>query len=80
MSHQSAWRLRNHPKADGFAVAWERAIDEAGCEAIDRALMVMQHGVLVPRTYRGCYTGVLRRFDNRLAVAALRDPARPPGR
>ena len=80
MSHQSAWRLRNHAKAGDFAVAWERAIDEARCDMIDRALEVMKHGVLIPRTYRGRYTGVLRRFDNRLALAALRDPARPPGR
>lgn len=80
MSHQSAWRLRARPKAEDFAVAWERAIDEARCDAIDRALTVMEHGVLIQRSYRGRYTGVIRRFDNRLALAALREPARPPGR
>jgi hypothetical protein len=80
MSHQSAWRLRNHPKAGEFAVAWERAMDEARSDALDRALQVLKHGVLIPRTYRGRYTGIVHRFDNRLAMAALRDPARPPGR
>lgn len=40
----------------------------------------MKHGAFTPRNYRGRYTGMIHRFDDRLAVAALRDPARPPGR
>lgn len=80
MSHQSAWRLRAREKAEEFAAAWERAADEAADAAFDRALEVLQRGVVQPRYYRGRYVAMVHRYDNRLAAAALRDRARPPGR
>jgi hypothetical protein len=77
-SAQSAYRLRTRTGAEEFAAAWDRALTEARDRAFDLAVDRARNGVSVPRFYRGNYTGMSHRYDNRLAMAALNAADRAP--
>lgn len=71
MTPRSAYRLLDAPGADGFAKAWDAAVDE-GIErlrsgALERAL----HGGFVPIYRRGELVRVEHRHNDRLAIAML---------
>lgn len=71
MTPRSAYRLLDAPGADGFAKAWDAAVDE-GIErlrggALERAL----HGGFVPIYRRGKLVRVEHRHNDRLAIAML---------
>ena len=71
-TYQTAYKLRRRPGAAGFAEAWDRALAEARSDAMAAAVERLQTRVLVPRTYRGHFTGLVRRDDTALLIAALR--------
>jgi hypothetical protein len=70
MTPQGARKLRLRPQAEGFARAWDLAVEEGRDRARDEALRRGREGVLVPVTYAGKVIGQRRRFDNRLLFAA----------
>lgn len=78
MSKQSAYKLREHPDAAGFAGAWDLALmmgyDRQLETAMDRAL----NGIVTPRVYKGKQIGTRHRYDDRLAMAVLAGPAARP--
>lgn len=80
MSATSAYKLRARVGADGFAAAWDAALDQGRERAWDVAMDRALNGVVVPRFYRGRQVGVSRRFDYRLALAALYPPPPAAGR
>jgi hypothetical protein len=68
MDRSSVYRLKKRPGAEGFAAAWERAL-ESGLGrlqdvAIDRAI----NGVPVPVFYKGEVVGERIWYDNRLLM------------
>lgn len=71
MSPRSAYRLLDAPGADGFAAAWDRAIEEGieavRADALERAL----GGAFVPVFRRGRLVRVEHRRCDRLAIALL---------
>jgi hypothetical protein len=75
MSKQSAFKLRNRPGAEGFAAAWDSAIDFAvGRRAAARPPGDFERGVegvLVPRFYRGRLVSVERRVSTGSLVRLL---------
>ena len=79
MSAKSAYGLRKRAGAESFAAAWDMALGEGRCRAVDAALTQGFEGVLVPIIYRGRQVGVRRVFDNRLLLAALRAMPRAGG-
>lgn len=70
-SYQSAYKLRGHARGEGFAAAWDRALDEGRTRAFDLAYDRAINGYRAPLFYRGRYVGTAHRYDNRLALAAL---------
>lgn len=70
MTPQSARRLRHRPDAAGFARAWDAAVDQGRCIALDEAMRIAREGRLVPIVRRGKLIGHRRCFDNRLLFAA----------
>ena len=71
MSPRSAYLLLDAPGADGFAEAWDKAIDEGveriRADALQRAL----GGVLVPVFRRGKLVRVEPRHSDALAIALI---------
>ncbi|WP_309662851.1 hypothetical protein [Sphingomonas sp.] len=71
MSPRSAYRLLDAPGGDGFALAWDQAIDEGiermRADALERAL----GGAFVPVFRRGKIVRVEHRRCDRLAIALL---------
>jgi hypothetical protein len=78
MTPQTARRLRLRPGADGFARAWDVALEEGRMHAWDEALRRGAEGHLVPVTRNGRVVGHRRRLDNRLLFAACY--GEPPSR
>lgn len=70
MTPQSARRLRHRPDAAGFARAWDAAVEQGRCVALDEAMRIAREGRLVPIVRRGKLIGHRRRFDSRLLFAA----------
>ena len=72
-SRQTAYALRERPDADGFAAAWDAAMDFArqarGAGGLPLAASVDR--LLVPRFYRGRLVGFVERLDNRGAIRTL---------
>jgi len=71
-SPASAYRLRRHPLGEGFAAAWQAAID-LGIQriedyAIDRAV----NGVELPVFYHGDAKGTRRVYNDQLVMFMLR--------
>ncbi len=83
MSKQSAHALRLRPGAETFASAWDCALAMGRDRAFEIAMDRAQNGVVAPRFYKGRQVGTVRRFDYRLALAAidgLRAPRRAPSK
>lgn len=78
-SGASAYKLRARPDAASFAAAWDAALDEGRARAFELAMDRAVNGVETPRYYQGRFVGTRRRFDYRLALAAL-TPRRLPRR
>jgi hypothetical protein len=72
MSVTGAYQLRRRPDAASFAAAWDAAITEGTNRALDLAIDRGLNGWLQPRFYRDRYVGSIHRFENRMAMAALR--------
>lgn len=70
MTAQSANRLRRRAGAEGFARAWEAAIEEGRLKAFDEAMRRGRDGYLAPVIRRGVVVGQRHHFDNRLLFAA----------
>jgi len=70
MTPQSANRLRKRPGAEGFARAWDAALEEGRIRAHDEAMRIGREGRLVPITRNGRLVGHRRVLDNRLLFAA----------
>ena len=72
MTAKSAYRLRDREDAASFAVAWDRALEEAVArvevKALDRAL----NGRKVPVFYGGRQIGSRQHYDDRLTLAILK--------
>ena len=73
MTAGAAYQLRKRAGPDsGFVRAWNRALDEAQCEAIDE-IRTRGFGPIREPVFRcGRQTGWRERYDNRLLYAALR--------
>lgn len=72
MSASAAYQLRKRAGAEGFARAWDCALEEAQCRAVDA---VMGMGFEPQREavwYRGRQVGTRLRRNERLLFAALR--------
>lgn len=70
MTPQSARRLRARPDAASFVRAWEAAVEQGRCVALDEAMRIAREGRLVPVIRRGKLIGHRRCFDSRLLFAA----------
>jgi hypothetical protein len=70
-SATAAYRLRERPGAEAFAVAWDTAITMARDRAYEQAIDQATNGIVSPRHYRGRQVGTVRRFDYRLALKVL---------
>ncbi|MEA3065604.1 MAG: hypothetical protein QOJ27_2056 [Sphingomonadales bacterium] len=71
MSRESAYRLREHPAAAGFAAAWDKAQGWGRGRAADLAADRAVNGEKRDVFYRGRKVGEYVRHDNRLLIAAL---------
>ena len=73
MSEQSAYRLRRAPGAEGFARAWDAALDAAADHLQAVAFSRAIEGVDVPVFDRdGCRIGSKRQYNDRLLMFLLR--------
>jgi hypothetical protein len=76
MSRQGAYRLRAHPGSEGFADAWDRAVDFAGqVRAAARLRAVFPFGpdaMLVPRLHGNRVISYVQRDGAHALIAALR--------
>jgi len=72
MSVRSAYRLRAHPEAGSFRLAWDNAIEFAIQALQDAVLSRAIKGVPIPHYYQGKKVGEHRRYDERLAQFLLR--------
>lgn len=72
MSRESAYRLREHPGAGGFARAWDKALGWGRSRAADLGTDRAIHGEVRGVYYRGRKVDEYVRYDNRLLIAALK--------
>lgn len=72
MSVRSAYRLRAHPEAGSFRLAWDNALEFAIQHLQDAVLSRAIKGVPIPHYYQGKKVGEHRRYDERLAQFLLR--------
>ncbi|MDP5278550.1 hypothetical protein Q9Q95_06415 [Sphingomonas sp. DG1-23] len=73
MTASAAYQLRKRAgPGSGFARAWDQALDEAQCEAIDAARALGYGPIREPMFRAGRQIGWRERYDNRLLYAALR--------
>lgn len=77
MSPRSAYRLRAHPEAGSFRLAWDNALELALHQLQDAVLSRAIKGVPIPHYFQGKKVGEHRRYDERLAQFLLR--TRRPG-
>lgn len=77
-SLEALYKLRQRPGAEGFAAAWEAAIDRGVARLEDCLLARALEGEERPIVSAGKLLGTWRHFDNRLAMFLLRQrrPAR----
>ncbi|WP_310531481.1 hypothetical protein [Novosphingobium sp.] len=77
-SMEALYKLRQLPGAEGFAAAWEAAIDRGVARLEDCLLARALEGEERPIVSAGKLLGTWRHFDNRLAMFLLRQrrPAR----
>lgn len=72
LSVRSAYRLRAHPEAGSFRLAWDEALEFAVQHLQDAVLSRAIKGVPIPHYYQGKKVGEHRRYDERLAQFLLR--------
>ena len=74
-SRQTAYALRTKPGAEGFAAAWDAALDfaKAARQAAGSARLLRygEDAMLVPRFYRGRLVGFVQREDHKAALRTL---------
>ena len=70
MTPQGARQLRKRPGAEGFARAWDAALEEGRMRSVDEALRRGSDGWWSPVMRNGKLVGHRHRFDNRLLFAA----------
>ena len=80
MSARTAYRLRARDADGSFSTAWDHAVEDGRRAALDTAIARAVDGVLVPIIYYGRKVGEVRRFDNRLLIAALNATITPEER
>jgi hypothetical protein len=78
MSTESAYQLRRQPGAEGFARAWEAALDMGVLRLKDEAFERALHGEMVPVIASGKLIGYRRRRNDRLVMFILRHYGRRP--
>jgi len=71
-SIEALYRLRNRPGAEGFAAAWEEALDRGIARLEDCALERALRGEERPIVSRGKIVGSWRKHDNSLLMFLLR--------
>ena len=71
-SLEALYKLRQRPGAEGFAAAWEAAIDRGVARLEDCLLARALEGEERPIVSAGKLLGTWRHFDNRLAMFLLR--------
>ncbi len=71
-SMEALYKLRQMPGAEGFAAAWEAAIDRGVARLEDCLLARALEGEERPIVSAGRLLGTWRHFDNRLAMFLLR--------
>lgn len=72
MSVRSAYRLRAHPEAGSFRLAWDNALEVAIQQLEDAVVSRAIKGVAIPHYFQGKKVGEHRRYDERLAQFLLR--------
>ncbi|MBB6123832.1 hypothetical protein [Sphingobium subterraneum] len=72
LSARSAYRLRAHPEAGSFRLAWDNALEFAILQLQDAVFARAIKGVPIPHYYQGKKVGEHRRYDERLAQFLLR--------
>lgn len=77
MSRRSAYKLRDRDGADGFAHAWDRALDLGRGRMFDYAMDRALNGITTVRILRGGAVDVTGGPDMALVHAALREPDAP---
>ena len=77
MSRRSAYKLRDRDGADGFAHAWDQALDLGRGRMFDYATDRALNGITTVRILRGGAVDVTGGPDMALVHAALREPAAP---
>lgn len=77
MSRRAAYKLRDRDGADGFAHAWDRALDLGRGRMFDYAMERALNGITTVRILRGGAVDVTGGPDMALVHAALREPAAP---
>ena len=70
MTPQTARRLRRRPGAEGFAGAWDIAVEQGRDRAREEAIRRGRDGWWSPVVRDGKVVGHRHRFDNRLLFAA----------
>lgn len=76
MTKRSAYNLRDHPQAAGFAAAWDKAAGWGVSARHDHALERAVAGEVRPVFYRGRQCGEHVRFNHGLTIAVLNMAAR----
>lgn len=71
MTRDSAYKLRKRKGAESFAAAWDMALNMGHDNASEHAITRAIDGYTVPYFYGGLMRGEVRRYDNRLLLAAL---------
>ncbi|APZ99568.1 hypothetical protein BWQ93_14545 [Sphingopyxis sp. QXT-31] len=77
MGGRSAYRLRDRPGAECFAVAWDRALSMGRMRQFDYAMGRALNGVTTVRVLRGGAVDVSGGPDMDIVRAALREDAAP---
>lgn len=73
MGVTSAYALRKRPGAATFAAAWDTVLRDARRRTLEVAMQAVFAGTIIPRSYRGNFTGTLiRKDDVHATLAALR--------
>jgi hypothetical protein len=71
ISARSAYRLREHPKAAGFRIAWDHALSLSTARLSALAFERAVHGTVEQLFHKGELVGERRRPDNRLLMWLL---------
>lgn len=70
-SRKSAYDLRKRPGAEGFARAWDAALEEGQRRALDIGMTIGVEGAEVPVFYQGRQVGTKRRYNHTLLRASI---------